>query len=143
MQKGIAFQYAKPLLAAEVRRILPTCLGVPMELGFYTAAVAAAELNIQATVNPTLPEHPETLTLDQVMRSNLQVQAEARPSVALQTFAVIGVNTALIQAAVMAREKVHTALPGKLVVKADLPKGNVKMEVLPAAAVPDHIATVR
>ncbi|KAI5085754.1 vitellogenin 7 isoform X1, partial [Silurus meridionalis] len=75
MQKGIAFQYAKPLLAAE------------------------------ATVNPTLPEHPETLTLDQVMKSNLQLQAEARPSVALQTFAVIGVNTALIQAAVMARGK--------------------------------------
>lgn len=39
---GISFHYAKPLLAAEVRRILPTALGLPMELSFYTAAVAAA-----------------------------------------------------------------------------------------------------
>ena len=45
LQKGIAFQYAKPLLAAEVRRILPSCLGVPMELGFYTSAVATAAVN--------------------------------------------------------------------------------------------------
>lgn len=45
LQEGIAFKYAKPLLAAEVRRILPSSLGVPMELGFYTAAVAAAALN--------------------------------------------------------------------------------------------------
>uniref|UniRef100_W5LDR7 Vitellogenin domain-containing protein n=1 Tax=Astyanax mexicanus TaxID=7994 RepID=W5LDR7_ASTMX len=34
-----------PLLAAEIRRIIPTAVGVPMELGFYTAAVAAAAVN--------------------------------------------------------------------------------------------------
>ncbi|XP_046713433.1 vitellogenin-like isoform X1 [Silurus meridionalis] len=142
LQKGVAIQYAKPLLAAEVRRILPTSLGVPMELSYYTAAVAVASLNVQGSITPPLPEHPQALTLDQLMKSNLQLQAEARPSVALQTFAVIGVNTAFIQAAVMARGKVHTVLPAKLVLKADLPKGNVKLEVLPAAAVPDHIASV-
>lgn len=63
-------------------------------------------------------------------------------SVALQTFAVFGVNTALIQAVVMARGKVHVVLPGKLAIRADFPNGNVKLEVLPAA-VPDHIAAIR
>ncbi|XP_053539110.1 vitellogenin [Ictalurus punctatus] len=141
LQKGFAFQYAKPLLAAEVRRILPSSLGVPMELSYYTAAVAAADLNVKATITPPLPEHPETLTLDQLMKTDIQLQAEARPSVALQTFAVIGVNTALIQAAVMARGKLHTVVPGKVSIRADLPNGNVKLEVLPVA-VPDHIADV-
>ena len=42
---GTSFQYAKPLLAAEVRRIFPTAAGLPMELGLYTAAVAAADIN--------------------------------------------------------------------------------------------------
>lgn len=51
-------------------------------------------------------------------------------------------NTALIQAAVMARGKLHTVVPGKVSIRADLPNGNVKLEVLPAA-VPDHIADVR
>ncbi|KAK3561971.1 hypothetical protein QTP86_020796 [Hemibagrus guttatus] len=141
LQKGIAFQYAKPLLAAEVRRILPSSLGVPMELGYYTAAVATAALNVQATITPSLPENPEELSLDQLMKTDLQLQAEARPSVALQTFAVIGVNTALIQAAVMARGRVHTVVPSKVDIRADLPQGNVKLELLPAA-VPDHIAAV-
>ncbi len=45
LQKGIALQYAKPLLAAEVRRILPTAVGLPMEFSLYTAAVAAASVN--------------------------------------------------------------------------------------------------
>lgn len=63
-------------------------------------------------------------------------------SIALQTFAVIGVNTALIQAAVMARGKIQTVLPSKVNIRADLPQGNVKLEVLPAAG-PDHIAAVR
>lgn len=63
-------------------------------------------------------------------------------SVAMQTFAVVGVNTALIQAAVMARGYVQTVAPGKVVVKADLPQRNIKVELLPVE-VPDHVGTVR
>ncbi|MCE7038719.1 DUF1943 domain-containing protein, partial [Bacillus cereus] len=47
LQEGIALQYAKPLLAAEVRRILPTAVGLPMEFSLYTAAVAAASVNVK------------------------------------------------------------------------------------------------
>lgn len=39
---GASYHFAKPLLATEVRRILPTAAGLPMELSLYTAAVAAA-----------------------------------------------------------------------------------------------------
>ncbi|ROL40726.1 Vitellogenin [Anabarilius grahami] len=141
LQEGIAFQYAKPLLAAEVRRILPTAVGVPMELSLYTAAVATASLNVKATITPPLPEEIETMTLEQLKRTDIQLQAEARPSVALQTFAVMGVNTALIQAAVMARGKIHTIAPGKVAARADILKGNYKVEALPVE-VPEHIAAV-
>ncbi|XP_067252449.1 vitellogenin-like [Chanodichthys erythropterus] len=141
LQEGIAFQYARPLLAAEVRRILPTALGLPMELSFYTAAVAAASLNVKATITPPLPEQIETMTLEQLKKTDVQLQAEARPSVALQTFAVMGVNTALIQAAVMARGKIRTIAPGKLSARADILKGNYKVEALPVE-LPEHIAAV-
>ncbi|KAK9967422.1 hypothetical protein ABG768_001824 [Culter alburnus] len=141
LQEGIAFQYARPLLAAEVRRILPTALGLPMELSLYTAAVAAASLNVKATITPPLPEQIETMTLEQLKKTDVQLQAEARPSVALQTFAVMGVNTALIQAAVMARGKIRTIAPGKLSARADILKGNYKVEALPVE-LPEHIAAV-
>ncbi|XP_057181767.1 vitellogenin-like [Triplophysa rosa] len=141
LQEGIAVQYAKPLLAAEVRRILPTAVGVPMELSLYTAAVAAAAVNVKATITPPLPEQLETFTLEQLKRTDVQLVAEARPSVALQTFAVIGINTAFIQAAVMAKGKIRTILPGKIAARADILKGNYKVEALPVE-VPEHIATV-
>lgn len=44
MQNGTAFQYAKPLLVAEVRHIFPSVAGVPMEFSLYAAAVAAGNL---------------------------------------------------------------------------------------------------
>ncbi|XP_067272221.1 vitellogenin-like [Pseudorasbora parva] len=141
LQEGIAIQYAKPLLASEVRRILPTAVGLPMELSLYTAAVAAASVNVQATITPPLPEAIETMTLEQLKNTDVQLQAEVRPSVALQTFAVMGVNTAYIQAAVMARGNIRTIAPGKVAARADILKGNYKVEALPVE-LPEHIAAV-
>lgn len=60
----------------------------------------------------------------------------------MQTFAVIGVNTDLMQAAVMARGKIHTTLSGKVTVKANLPEGQVKLEYQPITT-NDHVAAIR
>lgn len=48
MLSGFALHYAKPMLLAEVRRIIPTAVGLPMELSFYTAAVAAASVECKS-----------------------------------------------------------------------------------------------
>ncbi|XP_073718322.1 vitellogenin [Misgurnus anguillicaudatus] len=141
LQEGFAMQYAKPLLVTEVRRILPTSVGVPMELSLYTAGVVAATVNVKATITPPLPEQPETTTLEQLKRTDIHLQAEAKPSVALHKFAVMGVNTAFIQAAIMARAKTHIILPGKVAARADLLKGNYKVEALPVE-VPEHFVTL-
>uniref|UniRef100_A0AAR2M0H6 Vitellogenin domain-containing protein n=1 Tax=Pygocentrus nattereri TaxID=42514 RepID=A0AAR2M0H6_PYGNA len=141
LQAGISYQFAKPMLGTEVRRIIPTAVGVPMELGIYSAAVAAAAVNVKATVTPPLPENLETGILDQLRKTDIELQAEARPGVATQTLAVIGVNWPLIQAVVMARGKIHTVAPFKVAARADIPRGNIKVQILPAAA-PDHVAAV-
>ncbi|XP_073699923.1 vitellogenin-like [Garra rufa] len=141
LQDGIALQRAKPLLIAEVRRILPTALGVPMELSMYSAAVGAASINVHATITPPLPEEIETMTLEQLKKTDFQLQVEARPSFAVQKFAVMGVNTALIQAAVMAKGEIRIIAPGKVAVKADILKGNYKVEVLPVE-LPEHVAAM-
>lgn len=47
MLSGASLRLFKPLLASEVRRILPTAAGFPMEISLYTAAVAAA--NVRGT----------------------------------------------------------------------------------------------
>lgn len=42
MLSGVSLSIAKPLLAIEMKRIIPTVAGLPLEISLYTAAVAAA-----------------------------------------------------------------------------------------------------
>ncbi|XP_048107993.1 LOW QUALITY PROTEIN: vitellogenin-like [Alosa alosa] len=139
LQTGITAQAAKPLLAAEIRRIFPTAVGVPMELSLYSAAVAAASIKVKATITPPLSE---PLNAAELLKADIQLEAEATPSISMHTFAVMGVNTAFLQAAVMARAKAVTVLPAKMAARADVPKLNFKIEVLPVET-PEHIAKIR
>ena len=52
-------------------------------------------------------------------------------SVSMHTYAVMGVNTALIQAAVMSIAKIHTIVPAKVEARVDFIKGNFKIQALP------------
>ncbi|CAK6958104.1 vitellogenin-2-like [Scomber scombrus] len=134
---GIAVHYVKPMLVAEVRRIMPTAVGLPMELSFYTAAVAAASVELQATVTPPLPE---TFHAAQLLKSDINLRAAITPSVSMHTYAVMGVNTALIQASLLSRARVHTIVPAKMEARIDMIKGNFKFQFLPVQGV-DKIAS--
>ncbi|XP_073332773.1 vitellogenin-2-like [Pagrus major] len=136
LMSGFALHYAKPMLVAEVRRILPTTVGLPMELSFYTAAVAAASIEFQATVSPPLPENFHAA---QLLKSDISMRAAIAPSVSMHTYAVMGVNTALIQAALMSRARVHTIVPAKMEARIDMIKGNFKLQFLPVQGI-DKIA---
>uniref|UniRef100_A0AAY4DZ07 Vitellogenin domain-containing protein n=1 Tax=Denticeps clupeoides TaxID=299321 RepID=A0AAY4DZ07_9TELE len=139
LHSGVAIYHAMPMLTAEVRHIFPTAVGVPMELSLYKAAVATANMNVQAGLAQGAAEN---FHLGNLIQSEVRLQAQITPSVAMHTFAVMGVNTAFIQAAVMARAKVHTALPMKVAAKFDFAKMNFKVEAMPFA-VADHIAAIR
>ncbi|XP_041647048.1 vitellogenin-2-like isoform X8 [Cheilinus undulatus] len=134
---GFALHHAKPLLVAEVRRILPTTVGLPMELSFYTAAVAAASVEFQADVTPPLPENFHAA---QLLKSDINMRAAIVPSVSMHTYAVMGVNTAFIQAALLSRARVHTIVPAKMEARIDMIKGNFKLQLLPVQGI-DKIAS--
>lgn len=61
-------------------------------------------------------------------------------SVSMHTYAVMGVNTALIQAALLSRARVHTIVPAKMEARIDMIKGNFKFQFLPVQGI-DKIAT--
>ncbi|XP_074525154.1 vitellogenin-2-like [Halichoeres trimaculatus] len=134
---GFTFHYAKPMLVAEIRRIIPTVVGLPMELSFYTAAVAAAAVEFQAEVTPPLPENFHAA---QLLKSDINMRAAIAPSVSMHTYAVMGVNTAFIQAALLSRARVHTIVPAKIEARVDMIKGNFKLQFLPVQGI-DKIAT--
>ncbi|XP_068176457.1 vitellogenin-2-like [Antennarius striatus] len=138
LQSGFAMHYVKPLLLAEVRRILPTAVGLPMELSFYTSAVAATSLEFHAKVTPPLQQN---FHLSQLLNSDISLRAAVSPSLAVHTFAVMGVNTALLQATVVSRGKVYTIVPAKIEANLDRIKGNFKLHLVPVENI-DKIASV-
>uniref|UniRef100_A0A7N6AEE7 Phosvitin n=1 Tax=Anabas testudineus TaxID=64144 RepID=A0A7N6AEE7_ANATE len=135
---GVTAHFAKPMLVAEIRRIIPTAVGLPMELSFYTAAVAAASVEGKSTVTPPVAEnfHPA-----QLLKSDISLRAAIAPSVALHTYAVMGVNTAFVQAAMISRARVHTIVPAKIEARFDIMKGNFKLQFIPVQGI-DKIASV-
>ncbi|XP_061680337.1 vitellogenin-2-like isoform X2 [Syngnathoides biaculeatus] len=129
---GTKFNFAEPMLVAEVRRILPTVVGLPMELSFYTSSVLNMAIEFQATVSPPIADkfHPS-----QLLKSDISVKAAISPSVSLYTYAVMGVNTALAQAVVVSRARIYTILPARIEARLDMIKGNFKFELLPVQGV--------
>ncbi|XP_074524846.1 vitellogenin-1-like isoform X3 [Halichoeres trimaculatus] len=135
---GVSYNYAKPILATEVRRILPTAAGIPMELSLYTSAVAAASVKVRATTTPALQEN---FHLSHLLKTDIRLETEIKPSIATNTFAVMGVNTAFIQSTLLSRAKLNSIVPAKIVARLDINEGNFKIEALPVA-VPEEIAAV-
>nr|AVA30492.1 vitellogenin Aa [Scatophagus argus] len=135
---GASFHFVKPVLATEVRRILPTAAGLPVELSLYTAAVAAAAVQAKATTTPALPEN---FLFAHLLKTDIQLETEIRPSVAVNTFAVMGVNTALIQAAMLSRAKFNSIVPAKIAARLNVNEGHFKFDFLPVY-VPEHVAAV-
>ncbi|KAK7889450.1 hypothetical protein WMY93_025010 [Mugilogobius chulae] len=136
---GVQLHYTHPMLLSEVRRILPTSAGFPMELSFYTAAVAGASVNLETTVSPPLPEDYHAA---QLFESDINLRASINPSVAMHTYAVMGVNTRFVQAYLMSRSKVHTVLPVKVDARLEISKGNVKLDLQSSQNI-DKVASLR
>lgn len=63
-------------------------------------------------------------------------------SVAMNAFAVMGVNTAVLQAAVLSRAKLNTLVPVKIAARLDINEGHFKIEALPVS-VPENTAVVQ
>ncbi|XP_033937400.1 vitellogenin-1-like isoform X2 [Pseudochaenichthys georgianus] len=135
---GTSMNFTKPLLVTEVRRILPTSAGLPMELSFYTAVVAAASVQVKAITTPPLPEN---FLLADLLKTDIQLETEVKPSIALNTFAVMGINTLLLQANVMSRTKLNTRVPSKFNARLNFTEDFFKIEFLPVA-VPEQFATL-
>lgn len=54
----------------------------------------------------------------------------------------MGVNTAVLQAALLSRAKLNSILPGKIAAKLDINEGHFKIQALPVS-MPENIAAVQ
>uniref|UniRef100_A0A8C5I846 Vitellogenin-1-like n=1 Tax=Gouania willdenowi TaxID=441366 RepID=A0A8C5I846_GOUWI len=123
------YHLTKSLLISEMRRIIPTTAGFPMELSQYTAAVAAANVK-------------ENFQLADLLNTNVELETEIQPSVAVNTFAVMGVNTEKLQAALLLRAKLSSVVPAHIKANLNFLEYNFKIQALPVS-VPEKLADLQ
>lgn len=60
----------------------------------------------------------------------------------MNTYAVMGLNTEILQAALVASAKVHSVMPAKIAAKLNIKEGDFKLEALPVD-VPENITALK
>ncbi|PKU48340.1 vitellogenin-2-like [Limosa lapponica baueri] len=128
IRNGIAGQWTQPVWLGELRYIVPTCTGLPLEYGSYTTALARAAVNVDGKMTPPLTGD---FRPSQLLESTMQIRPDINPSLYVQTVATMGVNTEYFQHAVEIRGKVLTRMPMKFDAKIDMKLKNIKIETNP------------
>ncbi|XP_041277535.1 vitellogenin-2-like [Onychostruthus taczanowskii] len=128
LRGGGAAQWTQPLWLGELRYIVPTCTGLPLEYSSYSTALARAALSVDGKVAPPLTGD---FRPSQLLESTVQIRSDINPSLYIQKFATMGVNTEYFQQAVEIQGKVLTKVPIKFDAKIDLKLKNIKIEANP------------
>uniref|UniRef100_A0A8C9UGT8 Vitellogenin-2-like n=1 Tax=Serinus canaria TaxID=9135 RepID=A0A8C9UGT8_SERCA len=128
LRSGLAAHWAQPLWLAELRHIVPTCTGLPLEYSSYGTALARAAASVDGKITPPLTGD---FRPSQLLESTVQIHSDITPSLYIQKFATMGVNTEYFQQAVEIQGKVLTKVPMKFDAKIDMKLKNIKIETNP------------
>ncbi|NWR50683.1 VIT2 protein, partial [Regulus satrapa] len=128
LRGGLAGQWTQPVGLGELRYIVPTCTGLPLEYSSYSAALARAAVSVDGKIAPPLTGDVRP---SQLLESTVQIRSDITPSLYIQKFATMGVNTEYFQQAVEIQGKVLAKVPVKFDAKIDMKLKNIKIETNP------------
>ncbi|NWT08428.1 VIT2 protein, partial [Vireo altiloquus] len=128
LRSGIVGQWTQPVWLGELRYIVPTCTGLPLEYSSYITALARAAVSVDGKITPPLTGD---FRPSQLLESTVQIRSDINPSLYIQKFATMGINTEYFQQAVEIQGKVLTRVPMKFDAKIDMKLKNIKIETNP------------
>ncbi|XP_075280175.1 vitellogenin-1-like [Opisthocomus hoazin] len=128
LQSGVGKQWTKVLLSSEIRRIVPTCTGFPMETSFYYSSVTKVAGNVQAQITPS-PKSDFRLT--ELLNANIRLRSKMSLSMAKEMTFVMGINTNMIQAGLESHTKMNAHVPLNVVATVHMKEKNVRLEIPP------------
>ncbi|NWX76109.1 VIT1 protein, partial [Alca torda] len=128
LQSGVGRQWTKALLSSEIRHIVPTCTGFPMETSFYYSSITKVAGNVQAQITPS-PKSDFRLT--ELLNANIRLRSKMSLSMAKEMTFVMGINTHMIQAGLEAHTKMNAHVPVNVVATALMKEKNIKIEIPP------------
>ncbi|XP_048457519.1 vitellogenin-like [Rhincodon typus] len=122
LQKPVELRPAAALMSAELRRFVPTCVGLSMELSFLSTVVAKANINVDARIPSSISSFSQLLSAD------IQLKVQLNPSVSVYSKAIMGINTPFVQSGLELDAKLRAAFSVDVTVNMNIKERNLKID---------------
>ncbi|KFV67264.1 Vitellogenin-2 [Dryobates pubescens] len=128
VQRGISSQWTLPVVVGELRYIVPTVVGVPLELGLCGVMLSEAAADVGVDVSPPLSDN---FRPSQLLESNVDIHADIKPKAYFHMIAMMGINTQYIQSGLEFHAEFSANATMKFDARINLKEKNLKIEALP------------
>ncbi|KAM6199302.1 vitellogenin-2-like [Sarcoramphus papa] len=128
VQRGISGQWTLPAMVGELRHIVPTVVGMPLELSLCgaTLAQAAADVNIQ--ISPPLSDN---FRPSRLLETNMDIHADIKPKAYFHMIAMMGINTQYFQSGLEFHAEFSANTTMKFDARINMKEKNLKIETPP------------
>ncbi|NXG26139.1 VIT2 protein, partial [Grallaria varia] len=128
VQRGISGRWTLPVMVGELRHIVPTVVGVPLELGLCGTVVAQAAADVDIQMSPPLPDN---FRPSQLLETKMDIHADIRPKAYFHVIAMMGINTQYFQSGLEFHAEFNANTTMKFDARINMKEKNVKIETLP------------
>ncbi|NXQ63040.1 VIT2 protein, partial [Anthoscopus minutus] len=128
VQRGISGRWTLPAMVGEVRHIVPTIAGLPLELGLCGAMVAQAAADVDVKVSPPVSDN---FRPSQLWETKMDIHADIRPKAYFYMIAIMGINTQYFQSGFELHAECSANATMKFDARINMKEKNLKIETLP------------
>nr|XP_009490284.1 PREDICTED: vitellogenin-2-like [Pelecanus crispus] len=128
VQQGISGRWTLPAMVAELRHIVPTVVGVPLELSLCGATLAQAAADVNVQVSPPLSDN---FRPSQLLETNMDIHADIKPKAYFHMIAMMGINTQYFQSGLEFHAEFNANATTKFDARINMKEKNVKIETPP------------
>ncbi|XP_010119422.1 PREDICTED: vitellogenin-2-like, partial [Chlamydotis macqueenii] len=128
VQRGISGQWTLPVMVGELRHIVPTVVGVPLELSLCSATLARAVADVNIQISPPLSGN---FRPSQLLETNMDIHADIKPKAYFHMIAMMGINTQYFQSGLEFQAEFSVNTTMKFDARINTKEKNLKIETPP------------
>ncbi|NXL06176.1 VIT2 protein, partial [Mesembrinibis cayennensis] len=128
VQRGISGRWTLPAMVAELRHIVPTVVGMPLELGLCGTVLAEAAADVGIQMSPPLSDN---FRPSQLLETNMDIHADIKPKAYFHMIAMMGINTQYFQSGLEFHAEFSANTTMKFDARINMKEKNLKIETPP------------
>ncbi|NXB18412.1 VIT2 protein, partial [Rhagologus leucostigma] len=128
VQRGISGRWTLPVMVGEMRHIVPTIVGLPLEVGLCGATVAQAAADVDVKVSPPISDN---FRPSELWETKMDIHADIRPKAYFHVIAMMGINTQYFQSGLEFHAEFSANTTMKFDARINMKEKNLKVETLP------------